>query len=485
MIKSIRYFPWVFSAVAAVFATRPAAAYTINWNGAWTWYGNGGSTLDYTPRCMDINATATGIGVYAPTKTSWNGKVMYWFDGGGYCFDNQSCNVNAMPANTELALDFLAGTTPRAPFVFRKTFVSTDFNNYLTQSGSLDINGMYETKPFLKQGIFDQTVGNTNPFHNYVQVFVPYCTGDAHLGANRDTVNTPLRTASGINFMGLTNAVNAVKYSDLAVRAVGAPSVSVITGGSAGGIGALLNYGSFRHTLPSTERMVTISDSGTAYATGQESAGSSWGHPGWQSSAIGQGSLGLPTGGPNGASWGEPVSDVTYQEAFLAEAWGTSWAAYYPSSLSTRPASSPVPFYSMQAVLWNNIGGTSTDKFYIIDGSNDFLEPWFFSMYADATINICLPGCGAGQVCLGNNTCTSATVSNAQAEILYLFGSTTFCQVSSTTSNSLSGVLSWNEHHGFLTNDTSTWGSAADSCGHTSTTGSGVAAFFSSIASYL
>ena len=277
-----------------------------------------------------------------------------------------------------------------------------------------------------------------------------------------------------------------MKYTDLAVRAAAsAPSVSVITGGSAGGFGALMNYGPFRHTLPSGERMVTISDVGSPYATGQEATGSSWGHPGWQGPPIGQAGFGLPTGGPNGASWGMPVNDVTYQEAFMAEAWGTTWAQYYSPSLSVRPASSPVAFYSMQSVLWNNIGGTGTDRFLIIDSSNDFLDPWFFSMYSDSTVNICFPGCATGQVCLGNNTCSSSTVSSQQAELMYLFGTTTYCQVNSTTSNSYSGILPWNEHHGFLTNDTSTWGSSTDSCGHATTVGSGVAAFFSSIASLL
>lgn len=497
MNKPIKPILWTLSPLLVVFAARPAAAYTIQWNNSWQWYDAAGSQnanikLDYDPKCM--NGSSTGIAVWSPTKANWNGKVMYWFDGGGYCYDNQSCNVNQSPSLANLAAGFASCTNPQAPFVFRKSFAySPDFTNYRDSFGGWDINGMWQYKPFLGQGIFDHSVGNTNPFYQYVQVFVPYCTGDAHLGNHADTTDGTHRTHSGITFSGLVNAKNAVSYTDQAVRAqASAPSQSVIVGGSAGGVGAMMDYGWFRQILPTGERIITISDAGPLYWSGDEASGSSWGNLGWQSGSgwLGPAGFGLPPGGINGStlSWGVPARDVTYQEALMAQAWGSDWAQPYSGTLAPiTPASSPNAFYPMQYVLWNNLGHTATDKFFLIDSSNDFIDPWFLSMYPDTQACVtCNPACSPGQVCISTssgNVCSSQTVANAQAEVTYLFGSSVFCQIASTTTNSLSGAEAWNLHHGFLTNDVSTWGTTADVCGSTTSSsgGSGVKAFLSAI----
>jgi hypothetical protein len=504
MIKSIKPILWIMFALLVAFATRPAAAYTIQWNNSWQWYDYAGSQnnikLDYDPKCMGSTVqTSTGIGVWSPTKANWNGKVMYWLDGGGFCYDNQSCNVNAAPSLANLIGGFASCTNPQAPFVFRKTFAySPDFTTDRDSFAGWDINGMWQYKPFLGQGIFDHSVGATNPFYQYIQVFVPNCTGDAHLGDNTDSTDGGHRTHSGKIFSGLVNAKNAVSYTDAAVRAqASAPSQSVMVGGSAGGIGVMMDYGWFRQILPSGERIVTISDGGPLYWSGDEASGSSWGNPGWQTGNgwLGPAGLGLPPGGLRGStlSWGVPAKDVTYQEALMAQAWGNNWASPYASSLAITPASSPNAFYPMQYILWNNISHATTDKFFLIDSSDDFIDPWFTSMYPNVSQSCvtCNPACGAGQVCISTGSsgsgsvCSSQTTANAQAEITYLFGSSVFCQIASATSNSLSGAEAWNLHHGFLTNDVSTWGTTADACGSTTTIGSGVRAFLTNIGSYL
>ena len=501
MIKSIKPILWTLPVLFVASMARPAAAYTIQWNSSWQWYDHAGSQnnikLDYDPKCMgSTGQTSTGIGVWSPSKANWNGKVMYWLDGGGMCYDNQSCNVNATPSLGNLIAGFASCTNPQAPFVFQKTFAYSDFMTDVNSFGGWDLNGMWKYKPYLGQGIFDHTVGSTNPFYQYVQVFIPYCSGDAHMGNNTDSADGGHRTHSGKTFSGLLNAKNAVSYTDAALTTQDhAPTQSVIAGGSAGGMGAMMDYGWFRTILPAGERIVTISDAGPLYWSGDEAGGSSWGNPGWQTGSgfLSPAGLGLPPGGLKGStlSWGVPAKNVTYQEALMAQAWGNSWASPYPSTLAITPASSPNAFYPMQYVLWNNIGNATTDKFFLIDSSNDFIDPWFASMYPNLSQSCvtCNPACGAGQVCISTGSsgsvCSSLTVANAQAEITYLFGSTTFCQIASTTANSLSGAEAWNLHHGFLTNDVSTWGTTADTCGKTTTVGSGVTAFLSSIASYL
>jgi hypothetical protein len=249
--------------------------------------------------------------------------------------------------------------------------------------------------------------------------------------------------------------------------------MSVVTGGSAGGYGALLLYGAFRQILPSGEKMITISDSGTPYFTGTPSpSGKTW---------ASQGYLGFPTS-RTGCSECVSPSTVSYQEAYMADAWGLTWMTdYNPSFVSQEtPAGSPGPLVSMQGVLAAEVfhDTSSSDNFYVIDGNDDYVDTWFWSMNFD--------------------TSSSATVADAQAQIMTNFGGCTLgtppavncttptgasgptlLQITATTSGASSGALRWNEHHGYLTNDTSTWDDTKTSDGQA---GSGVLQFLKHIA---
>jgi hypothetical protein len=426
-----------------------------------------------------MDGSGTGIAVYAPS--TWNGKVMYWFDGGGMCFDNTTCNTNEAPSSATWADDValialgMPPTPPPAPFVFRTAFAYSNFSTDLTADGSYDLNAMYEYKPFLGQGIFDHTKNTPNPFAEYLQVFIPYCTGDFHIGDRVDTTSSSFRSPSNRSFMGFSNATRAVTYTDKSVRSYGySPPLSLVTGGS--GFGALLLYGALREILPSSEKMITISDGGTPYFTGvPNSNGTTWAQ---------QGYLGFPTGPRTGCPECVSASQVSYQEAYMADAWGLAWTQdYNPSFVSQEtPAGSPGPLVSMQSVLHDELfhDGGSNDNFYVIDGNDDYVDTWFFSMYP--------------------NTSSSATVADAQAQIVTNFGGctlgtptavscttpagasgATLLQITATTSGASSGALAWNEHHGFLTNDTSTWDDTK-TAGIPAQRGSGVLQFLNHIA---
>jgi hypothetical protein len=466
----------------AGFVARPAAAavpidFTVH---SWQWFGNGPGSpkplSDYNPVCMD--GSDTGIGVYVPT--GWNGKVLYWFDGGGYCFDNTSCNSNPAVNGFSIATDFVNGVVPLAPFVFRKSFSYNDFNTtYVNGTGGFDLNLMVQQKPVLGQGIFDHTAGTTNPFVNYLEVFIPYCTGDAHVGSKND--NTPssfARVPSNINFRGLSNSKNAVNYTNLAItqQRAGSPTpLAVISGGSAGGVASVLLYGALRAILSPSTKMITIDDGGTIYATGvPNSTGTAWNQ---------QGYLGFPTyflstnkfrpgcfqyPSPFTAQCTSPAT-VTYQEAFMDDAWGTSFASSYPPAFvsASTPAGSPAPFVSNQSILAYEVNQVHNgDAFHLIDSNNDFADTWFFSMYPN------------GQFPFGYTG--TADVAHGQAQILSAFG-TTLWQVTLNGSGvgTWAGAIPWNEHHGFLLDDTSTWDSGATGPG--GGVGSGVKQFLSSI----
>lgn len=121
-------------------------------------------------------------------------KLVVYFQGGGACWDAQTCKPGG-------------------------TFDDT-----------VDANEL-----MFYQGIFARSVDN--PLTDYSFVVVPYCTGDVHTGSNEQTF-----TGGGnrftIAFNGFTNAQAVLdwtyaNYPD--------PSVVVVTGSSAGSVGAVFN----------------------------------------------------------------------------------------------------------------------------------------------------------------------------------------------------------------------------------------------------
>ncbi|HEX4338301.1 MAG TPA: pectin acetylesterase-family hydrolase [Polyangiaceae bacterium] len=465
----------VLLALASVFTvltTRPAEAapLALSWGGGWQWYSNGPNpkgqsqkALPYNAMCM--NNTPTGIGIYAPTAANWNGKVMYWFDGGGVCYDQRSCAAPASPS--ALLGDFFAGKYPLAPFVFRDHFNTSDFWTYVQTGVGLNINGLMQPGPVLDSGVFDHDSTNSakNPFKNYVEVFVPYCTGDFHVGFNNDTASTiPGRIKSGINFNGWANAVNAVSAADLAISSASTGKTitqTVVAGGSAGGYGSLLLYGTIRALLPTTEHMITISDAGTPYATGQpNAAGTAWTSQGYLSIPPGP----APPPADQTVQGPKTPSKVSYMEDYMADAFGSTWSGVYPASLKQTPKGAVHGFYSIQSVIYYNYVNALTnhsfrgygDRFYVIDGNNDYIDPFFFNMFLQ-----------------GNGTPTIAT---AQSQVVATFGTGFLYQVTNAGANITSGSIPWSEHHGYLGDDIATWDSSQFFA-----PGSGVKQFLSTI----
>jgi hypothetical protein len=226
-------------------------------------------------------------------------------------------------------------------------------------------------------------------------------------------------------------------------------------------------------TLPAGEKITTISDSGTPYYTGIANSNGI----GWYSSTY-QGYMGFPTArqGCPASSYGTrngsnntygpqcaPASSVTYQEAFMADAWGTQWTLYasylYPNNLSLgTPPGSPGPFMTMAGVTYVEMFGPTPsgyspgDTFHIIDSNNDFLAPWFFNMYPNGTM---------GQ---------TATVASGQSQLIntFAFGNN-FHQVITNESGfgTFAGSQACSLHHDVLLNDVATWDSnATQSSGH-------------------
>jgi hypothetical protein len=146
-------------------------------------------------------------------------KLMIYLEGGGACMSPHFCDHN--PPNMNQV--FPGGSSNGESFV-----------------GSLSTVAGLQA-PYT-DGIFDDA-NPANPFQNWSQVYIPYCTGDAHFGTNPsaqlpDGIN-PFQTDTW-HFVGY---LNMQKFIGRLVPTFPSVDQVVLTGSSAGGLGAGLNFG--------------------------------------------------------------------------------------------------------------------------------------------------------------------------------------------------------------------------------------------------
>ncbi len=155
----------------------------------WTWVPIPGAI------CRD--GSATGIGVNLNPASD---KLMIFLEGGGACYDIVTCADNP------------------------STFGATEFAANFGAGG-----------PEGSAGIFNRN-DPSNPAAEWSMVYIPYCTGDVH-GGNNDAGTIP--GLGPEQFMGYVNV-----GLDLAHVLPTFPNVTevLLTGVSAGGFGALVNY---------------------------------------------------------------------------------------------------------------------------------------------------------------------------------------------------------------------------------------------------
>lgn len=176
--------------------------------GAWTW-------ID-VPQALCRDGSSTGIGVRLHPDSD---KLAIYFEGGGACFHAASCAINDVLQN----------------------FGAAQFAAWAGAAGS--------------GGIFDDTRAD-NPLHGWNIVYVPYCTGDVHAGL-AEHVDVPGGPTNQM-FVGFRN----VAY-DLQRIVPTFPDVSqvVVTGISAGGFGAAMNYDRIAQAFCHS-RVTLVDDSG-------------------------------------------------------------------------------------------------------------------------------------------------------------------------------------------------------------------------------
>jgi hypothetical protein len=138
--------------------------------------------------------TPTGIGV---NPSPGSKKLVIFLEGGGACFDVGTC-TGPMPSASHFT-GFGAG----------------DMAKYAADDG--------------KTGIFDRN-DTKNPLRDANWVFVPYCTGDVHIGN---------KVSGNLHFVGQPNLKEVLEVLPAAFVS---PDQVVLAGSSAGGFGTMWNF---------------------------------------------------------------------------------------------------------------------------------------------------------------------------------------------------------------------------------------------------
>jgi Pectinacetylesterase len=139
--------------------------------------------------------------------------LLIYFQGGGACWSGQTCD-------------------PRSP-LYRPNLSAVD--------------------PATEQGIFD-FANAENPLRTYFVVFVPYCTGDVHLG-NRAAKYLPDKPE--IHHQGFNNAMSALRWT---FANVASPQSILVAGGSAGAMASPFYAGRIADHYKAA-RLVQLGDS--------------------------------------------------------------------------------------------------------------------------------------------------------------------------------------------------------------------------------
>jgi hypothetical protein len=152
-------------------------------------------------------------------------KVLIYLEGGGACWDSLTCY------SLQTASFFTTG------------YSATDFASESTDASYLAQPGAF----------FDRSAPG-NPFADYSYVYLPYCTGDVFAGNNVTTFGSD--TA---HFVGYANVA---AYLRRVVPTFASATQVVLAGSSAGGFGALYNWGRVQAAFGAVPVML-IDDSGT------------------------------------------------------------------------------------------------------------------------------------------------------------------------------------------------------------------------------
>ena len=181
--------------------------------GEWVWYDIPGATC--------ANGSPTGLGV----NRGAGSKVVIYMSGGSACLD-EGCTIG----------------TPS----MRKNGGFGAAQLHACVAGNCD-----GTVTFPANSIFNRAAG-ASPFTDATYVFISNCSGDYYVGDNDHAFSSWTARFHGSRSQGLFASAVAASFPNA--------SRVILTGGSAGAVGALLNYWQWMRAVPAT-RVDLVTDS--------------------------------------------------------------------------------------------------------------------------------------------------------------------------------------------------------------------------------
>jgi len=182
-------------------------------------------------------------------------KLLFFFNGGGACWNDHTCLTSLKVGD-------------------RPTYNPTLMSNNSPDNG----------------GILDST-HEENPYRDWSMIFLPYCTGDIHIGSKNTVYHDQFGLVTGVpgapvmvQHRGFDNFLAVRDWAKTKFSSKGnKPSLDklLVSGSSAGGYGATLNFPYLASAFPKAEKAL-MSDGAAAVLTQDFldtmfSAGSNWG----------------------------------------------------------------------------------------------------------------------------------------------------------------------------------------------------------------
>mgnify|MGYP002623674824 CR=1 FL=1 len=165
---------------------------------------------DYHPSCTALPGTDPTFRFW--TRQNGSNRTVVFFEGGGACWDNLTCSF---PIGS--------GLPPPAPqFYVSSISPATDPSTF---------NGLFRT---------DRA---DNPLRDWNIVYIPYCSGDIHAGSGSrmyaNAGNPLLPPQFTLQHRGFDNFMAVLAWMKTNMKD---PSQILVTGASAGGYGATINF---------------------------------------------------------------------------------------------------------------------------------------------------------------------------------------------------------------------------------------------------
>ncbi|WP_242538932.1 pectinacetylesterase family protein [Trinickia acidisoli] len=178
-------------------------------------------------------------------------NMLYMMEPGGACWDYATCSETAT-------------TGPEAGLgAFNSDGIP---HNYMNGTLSQSVLSSFLSPLMIRMDLAHILVGEPKvETQNWTQVFVPYCTGDIHMGSAVRSYTAPTGEWRIQHYGGMKNAQAVAQW--LVDHGFGKPNRLLVYGTSAGGYGALANYATLRNTLQPQAHSSMLDDAGTVFNT--------------------------------------------------------------------------------------------------------------------------------------------------------------------------------------------------------------------------